>query len=186
MTTKIFMCYKDYKKYFLCFLILLAVFSSMCTEKQEGLHNIRIGNHVYVFTSDIREAMRVSVNEPMKIKKLIDNADRIDVVFNASEEDNKYFAVVGFNIVSKLQTYYASLGWAKDFRGMPIENATFQHPTIFLRGPSTGATNTSVWLLHTNNTKNIIIVQGKTFEDMEKAGDKLVLTVLGVNEIVTN
>ncbi len=169
----------NYKKYILCFLVLVLVFSSMCTEKQQSLHKIRIGNHVYAFTSNILESINVSVNEPKKIKELIDNANRVDVVFNASDEDNKYFAVVGFNIVSKLQTYYTSLGWAKDFKGIPMENATFQYTTILLKGPTTGATNMSVEL--TND--KIIIVQGTSFEEMEKAGDKLALVVLGINEI---
>ena len=164
---------------------------------QEPLHNITISEHnvEYVFTSDVREAIQVPANNPQEIRNLILQNYRINLVFDGSDaQDNGLVSVALFDITSKLTTYFISENISKEFaiyyyiddqwydiKKEPVEKPELnkeEEVTLWIMGPRTGATKTSV-----NLEDRAITVQGTSRENMAKAADKLVLIVMEIEKV---
>ena len=184
----------------LIMLFALLIFFSGCIEQNNNLPGEEIkeimveghGNQIYRFSFDIRESLKIASNDPAGIKELFSNSNAFIIVFDgSSEEDNAYFTVVLINTIDKMQTfasyegeliffdtlYYEGEQWYNRTGG-EIEQPDFVDPVIWLLGPSTGATETSV-----NREGNIIYIQGTTYENLVKAADKFSLIFMGVEKV---
>jgi len=175
-------------------IIIFVALASGCTENNTEIKEIAISGHgsqVYTFANDIREALKVSVNEPIEIKRIFATNSNFVLVFDGSDsQDNAYFRVVLINM-NKIPTYYAYEGrvlsfeyyyyigdnWYNDTDGN-ITRPAFAKPVIWLKGPATGATETSLKL-----ENNIIYLQGTSYKNLTLAGDKLTLLSFGIDNI---
>ncbi len=180
------------------FLLLAVVVLAGCIQQDEyvpltELHLQGGGNEVYTFTHDIRQTLKLNVNNPEGIMDLADRSDIMVLVFDGSDrQDNAYFTVVVTNLQQKIPIYYAYkdrvfnlvpfyyLGdeWF-DKTGKNITKPDFgTTPAIWLKGPSTGATDTSL-----NLTNNTIYLSGLSYQNLTMAGDRLTLLFFNIDEI---
>ena len=175
--------------------ILIPLFLAGCV--QEPLHNITISEHNvdYIFTSDIREAIQVPTNNPQEIRNLILQNYRINLVFDGSDQqDNAIVALAFHDITSKLTPYFINENISKEFaiyyyvgdRWYDIHKNQTEKPelnkedevTLWIMGPRTGATKTSV-----NLEDRTITIQGTNRENLAKAADKFALIVMGIEKV---
>lgn len=78
---------------------------------ENGNLALEYGGIVYEFTTDINRTLDFPVQSEWTIKKMLDEAELIDIKFDGSSaEDNSYFTVVAFNMVSKIKVFYSSMG----------------------------------------------------------------------------
>jgi hypothetical protein len=167
--------------------LAVIILVSGCVQQQE-LREIRIsgqGNQVYVFSYDIRESVKIKASNETSIRSLL-RTDSINILYNGTnEQDLAYFNVALFNIREKLRTFYTYNGILLKFYPfyytadslVNFSNASISNPTIEIRGPNTGATETSV----TVNEK-AVLVQGTASRNLQLAADRLVLVVFGIDE----
>lgn len=167
-------------------MLAVIILVSGCVQQQE-LREITIsgqGNQVYVFSYDIRESVKVKSSNETSIRSLL-RTDSINILYNGTnEQDLAYFNVALFNIREKLRTFYTYNGILLKFYPfyytvnelVNFSNESISNPTIEIRGPNTGATETSVTV---NGT---ILVQGTTSRNLQLAADRLVLVVFGIDE----
>ena len=181
------------KKFMFIILIVSILSISGCVNEEE-IKELRIpghGNHIYQFSHDIREALKVPVNDPIAIKKSVWQSDRLNIIFNgSSKQDNAYFQVVAINIVSKLQTFFAYEGKLLQFPVFYYENGKWFNSTeeitipdleganLWLVGPNTGAMDTSLF-----SVDNVIYLQGTSYKNLTLAGDKFALIIMGIDKI---
>jgi hypothetical protein len=182
------------------FVVSAFVIVSGCTGQNAPITEITIPGHgqqIYQFSYDIRESQAITSDDPLLISLAAANADNINIVFDASSsKDNSYFQVIIINIIQKITTYYSYEG--KVFVDFPVyyyidvngtrtwynkTNEEIQKPdlnetTLWLLGPSTGASETSVTL-----DGNIIYIQGTSYKNLTLAGDKFALIVMGIKEV---
>lgn len=180
-------------KNYSAFLILIII-TSGCVA-QEEIKEITIpghGSQVYEFSYDVRESIKVRSSGDDAISSLLRSAGRMSVIFNGtSREDNGYFSAVAFNILSKLQTFYAyegkllsdiavfyyDGGWHNK-TGSAVEKPDLTDASIWLLGPHTGANGTSVTI-----DGSVIYIQGTSLKNIAMAGDKLALIAMGINSL---
>lgn len=181
----------------LAILLIGVVLISGCTgSSYQPVTEITIeghGNQVYTFSNDIRQSLRVPVNDPDGIKEIGRDYDIMAMVFNSSSpQDNAYFTVVTTNMMNKIPNYDAYEG--RVFQLIPfyfdekgqwynrtggnITKPDFRVPAIWLVGPNTGANETSLRL--TNNT---IYVSGTDYKNLTMAADKLTLLFFNIDKI---
>lgn len=173
-------------------LLAFVVFLAGCTQQQEQT-DVQIPGHpvVYSFSNPIKEALKYPVTEKDEIRTMILSSRNMNVIFDGSSaEDNKYFQVVLYNIVTKIQTFFVYEGVLMRFNtyyfiGDKWYNSTdeTERPdlsglTLWIKGPDTGATGNSV-----SFADNTIFVQGMNYKNLTLAGDRLVLLVIGVEKI---
>jgi hypothetical protein len=164
----------------ICAAIAIVIVSSGCLffTDQKNITEISLYGQDYKFSHNIVDSLKVSSNNQSGIKEIFDNCTSACVMFNGSSEvDNSYFAVVGYNVIWKLQAYYTNFNSPKIIYVCNETNDT-SDVVIEFRGPNTGARETSV-----NLESNHIIVQGTSSINIEKAGDKLVLSIFGISKI---
>ncbi len=179
--------------YFTTFVI--AVFAVIavtgCVQQPQPITNITIDGVDYSFTNDVREALKVPVNDRFQIQQLMIYSKNISVIFDCSiPEEKPSIAVAAHNAVSTIQNYLVSHG---TFARFPVycfvgeqwydatDNSTAKPvlgTTLWFKGPKTGANETSV--LAENNT---IVIQGTDYKNLTLATDAFSLTVLGVSRI---
>ena len=167
--------------------IILLVFISGCVQQTE-IREITIPGHanqVYVFSFDIRESIKVKAPDEAAVRNLL-RTDSINILYNGTnEQDLAYFNVALFNIREKLRTFYTYDGILLKFYPfyytanelVNFSNASISNPTIEIRGPNTGATETSVTI---NNAT--VLVQGTSSRNLQLAADRLVLAVFDIDE----
>lgn len=173
-------------------LVILIILVSGCVQ-QEEIKEITIpghGSQIYEFSYDVRESIRVRSSGEDSISALLRSADKIGIIFNGtSKEDNGYFSAVAFNILAKLQTFYAyegkllsdiavfyyDEGWHNK-TGTAVEKPDLTGASIWLLGPHTGANGTSVSI-----DGSVIYVQGTSLKNIAMAGDKLALIAMGIS-----
>lgn len=171
----------------LLIVVLLSVILASACVQQPEIKEIKIaghGNQVYTFANDIRKAAKVYANDPEAIRNIFLQNDRLALVFDGSnQQDNAYFTVVVTNL-GKIQTYLAYEGkifsfeplYFIDDRWYDSTSTEIQKPelsnALWLKGPSTGADETSVTVV--NGT---VYLQGTSYQNLTLAGDKLVLIV---------
>jgi hypothetical protein len=169
---------------------------------QENITSIKLpgqGEQVYEFSYNIKETVQIPVNNADAIKELMDNNEVYAFVFDGSDEtDNGRFRVAVINIVTKLTIYYnyeryppltsdnfrafyfinngSGTVWY-DSNDQVIQAPVFSGPVIWFKGPNTGANETSVRV-----NGNIIYVSGSTGRDIERAADRFVLAIFGINK----
>lgn len=166
-------------------LLFSVILVSACVSQQE-IKEITIpghGNQIYTFSHDIRLAAKVFSNDEYAIRNVFAN-DSVPLVFDGSnQQDNAFFTVVATNL-GKIQTYFAYEGRLFSFEpyyflgekwydrnGAEIGKPGFAN-ALWLKGPATGANETSVTI---NN--GIVYLQGTSYQNLTLAGDKLVLIV---------
>lgn len=179
-------------KKLLIFLLIGVVLVSGCAQQQprNEIYIRSHGNQIYTFANDIGEALRVKTNDPQGIKDIGKTLEKLNIVFNGSDvQDNAYFRVVLVNIGAKVPTYYSYEGRLvyfdsyyfvddKWFNSTNEETApSFSGPVLWLKGPATGANETSLVLM--NNT---IYLSGDSYKGLTLAGDKLVLLLFGIDK----
>lgn len=172
-------------------------------EKPQQVLEITKDGITYQFTNNIFDSMKIPLNEGAEIKRLVKYASAVSVVFdNSSTEDNAYFTVINYNMITKLTHYYAySRGKFVDESFYPVYvindgkllkkdkiNNTWldynftldsiEWPVLYLKGPNTGAIETSVTL---DYDRKIIYIQGTDYRNLSLAADRFVLEVLGVS-----
>ena len=178
------------KQFMVYFLLVALIFLSACTQQEVKEIFIPRHNTVYTFSYDIRESLGVPVENSLQIAETMAKDERILFVFDGtSEEDNAYFAVTSFNIVSKLDQYFYNEGVFAYFDVLYFVNDTWYNKTgpqespdltgivIWLKGPNTGAQRTAVY-----TADSYIFVEGTDSKNIVLAGDRLVLLVMGINK----
>ncbi len=166
------------KKIVFIVLVALIITAAGCAEKKdEKITEITIKGQSYVFSEDIWETLKVPTGSWTKINHILNDSE-IQVVFDGTTTDNSYFAVVGYNIAFKLSRFRAWELREINFTTATLDNAIFDKPTVYMKGPNTGANETSVTI--DNQT---VIVQGTDFKNLTMAGDRLVLVVFEINDI---
>jgi hypothetical protein len=156
------------------------------------MREITIQGHAetYTFTNDIRESLKVPVNDEFGIRQMFLENDRFNIIFDGSSmQDNAYFRIVLINLAkisiffsyeSKVigfdYYYYVGEQWYNSTN----ENITRPelHNVIWLKGPSTGATDTSLIL-----NGSTVYLQGTDYKNLTLAGDKLTLLVFGIDRV---
>jgi len=150
-------------------------------------------SRVYTFANDIRQSILVKATDEKNIHGLFQSQDRLSIVFDGTDPtDNGLFRIALFDISSKLPFYLASQGrdvaidvyyFVQDggkqwynFQNEPIEEPQLAGLTLRLKGPATGASETSVMLENTTVT-----VQGTSRTGISMAADKLVLIAFGID-----
>lgn len=145
--------------------------------ESEPLLRLRDGDHCieYAFKTDIHEIGEIPIQGKLQIQETLLFNDRLNIQFEPNEDDNSGFALAAFAISNKLTIYNIQvLGRFYDVGSYELGNETgLAGANLTLRGPNTGAVDTSVRL-----EGNTIIVQGLTNEDVDKAGERLALVVL--------
>lgn len=165
-----------------------------CTQQEEvSIKEVSIPGHndIYTFSNDLRESLQVTADNPQGIRQKFFSGSMNLVFDGSSQQDNAYFTVIMTNIMAKVPVYLAYEGVLIDFqpyyfledvwydrKGNEIEKPDLSGPTLWLKGPATGAENMSLSL--TNNT---ITLQGTSYKDLTLAADKLVLIVMDINGI---
>ena len=107
-------------------------------------------------------------------------SNRFVIIFNGTNsKDNALFSVIGQNIVLKLKPYFEFQGIYKNYTAAEIDNFTYNNGDfiIYLKGPNTGANGTYVKL-----DGNKVLISGNTTDEAQMAGDKFILTVMGLYE----
>jgi hypothetical protein len=176
-------------------LLITLIAIAGCTQKYQPVTEISIpghGNEIYTFNNDIREALRVHSNDPDEIKQIASQMDRMALVFDGSDQqDNAYFNVVVTDLSAKIPVFYSYEGRLFYFvpyyylgdqwynrTNDPIPKPDFDIPVLWLRGPSTGANDTSV-----NLVNNTVYISGTSYKNLTLAGDKFTLLVFGIDKI---
>ena len=174
--------------------LTLIVLVSGCTQ-QQPLTELSIpghGNEIYTFSNDIRESLLVKTNDPQGIKNTGLSLQHVNIVFNGSnKQDNGYFSAVLVSMINKVSLYYAYEGriiyfdsyyflddkWYNSTNEM-IEKPGLSDTILWLKGPATGANETSLQLVD-----NTIYLSGTDYKGLTLAGDKLVLLFFGIEKI---
>lgn len=184
-------------------LIAAVILVSGCTEqKDEPLLKLRIpnqGNQIYEFTNDLREAIKVPVNDEEALFYFVRDNEGFNIVFDGSNpEDNARFQVTVFNIITKLFTFFPYEGRILKSENFPayyyindngnrvwynsvneqIDEPDLSEPTLWLKGPNTGAEETSVFI-----DGNTVFIQGTDSKGVGMAGDKFILIAFGINKL---
>ena len=164
------------KTHLLILTIFAVLFTAGCIGQQPPeppLQAIEKDGVQYVFSTDIREAIKIPVNDRDSIFDALVLAENVTILFENST-DNALFAKHGFELTSKLQNYYVqSLNKIVGVKGIEKSNATQAIGLIIeLIGPDTGATQSSVtW------TGEGIVVQGETNQSFALSVDRLALVL---------
>ncbi|MBI2578654.1 MAG: hypothetical protein HYW26_03010 [Candidatus Aenigmarchaeota archaeon] len=166
---------------------------SGCVQQQREIKEITIPGHpqIYSFSNDLREVLKVPVSGKADMQILFLQSSSIDIVFNGtSTQDNAYFRVVLIDMITKMQAYASNEGKQLTFRSYYFVDSKWYNSTngeiekpglgtaIWLKGPETGAEETSV-----RADESIITVQGTSYKNLTLAGDRLVLVVFGIDRI---
>lgn len=153
--------------------------SGGCVKSEKNITAIQLYDQVYQFNTNLIDSIKVNSSTPSEMQSLFNSAKNVCIIFNGtSEEDNAYFAVVSYNVILKVNSYYTNLGEFKKFGVCDETNMSQADAIIAMRGPNTGATENSVIL-----TDKTVTIQGLEWKEFEKAGDKLVLNVFGVTSL---
>ncbi len=170
-------------------LLILLVLVSACTQTEIKELFVTSHNTVYTFSYDVREALKVPVENSDQIIRTFAENSEITLVFNGtSGSDNAIFAVTSFNIVSNVGQYFKNEGIPVYFDVKYFVNDTWYNKTgphdpdlsgtvIWLKGPATGAQRTAVYM---NNGH--IFVEGTDSKNVILAGDRLFLLLIGINK----
>ena len=188
--------------------LISVVLASGCVnqkpEAQKTLMNVTKDGIDYSFTNNIYDSLKIPINNETEIRRLIMHAPSISLVFNpSSEQDNSYFTVVLYNTVDKLKYYYTYTNGkyvdesmyniyminGTEFLKLERKNSTWikspsdinniEWPVLYLKGPNTGASETSVKL---SESGKIIYIQGTDYKNLSLASERFVLAVLDVTE----
>jgi hypothetical protein len=156
----------------LIFLFIIS-FSSLCIETKKNLTVLNLSGELFVFSTNLYDAIKFNSTNETEIKKIFDESPRICFTFNnQSTRDNSYFAVISFNTVYKITRYYSLHGMKKEIRACNNE------PKVIMLGPHSGAKTNSISLI--NRT---IILQATSYQKLKEGGDKLVLIVFGIESL---
>ncbi|MFH0832533.1 MAG: hypothetical protein V1900_02325 [Candidatus Aenigmatarchaeota archaeon] len=170
--------------------LVLILFSLGCVQEKE-IKEVKIPGHntIYQFSYDIRESIKVKNNTG--IRNAVYSIDTINFVFNSSnQEENAYFLVSAYNIVSKLNVYFPYEGKLMRFNEFFFDGGVWYNSTLneiekpdltlslWFLGPNTGANETSVML-----SGNIIYIQGTSYKDLVLASDKFSMIVMGIDSV---
>jgi len=181
-------------------MIAVLVLVSGCAQSSTSIKLPGHDDQIYEFSYDVKETLQIPVNNPDVVKQIMDSNSVYTFVFDGSNEaDNGRFRVAIINIVTKLKIYYSyekniTMGSDSFYAFYFLENETgrqwyksenetvpapvFLGPVIWFKGPSTDANETSV---HVNG--NFIYINGATGRGIERAADRFVLAVFGVNNV---
>ncbi|MBI4170158.1 MAG: hypothetical protein HY514_00550 [Candidatus Aenigmarchaeota archaeon] len=179
------------------FALIAVVLVAGCVQQDLPITEITIPGHtqIYTFNNDIRQSILVKAESEPEIFTLFQNERHLNIVFNGTDElDNGMFRIVLIDINAKIPFYFASQGkgttidvyyfisdngtqWY-NFRSEPIPEPALKGLTLWLKGPATGATETSITL-----QDKTVLLQGTSQKNLSLAADKLVLIVFDINSI---
>ena len=178
-------------------LLLVSVLAAGCVQQEMPITEIEIPGHpqIYAFNNDIRQSILVKAENEKEIHAIFQNERRLNIVFNGTDElDNGMFRIALIDISSKIPFYFAAEGRTTNIdiyyfltdngtqwynsTNEPIAEPPLAGLTLWLKGPATGATDTSVSLQ--NKT---VLLQGTSQKNVSLAADKLTLVVFGINNL---
>ncbi|HLD85768.1 MAG TPA: hypothetical protein VI968_04385 [archaeon] len=178
---------------YIVFALAVLVIVAGCVQEKAPIKEISIPGQakIYQFTNDLRSAVLVKSNDETGIKNIFYAAKNINIVFDGSSEtDNAYFSAVLIDFGAKVPLYLSYDGVQIKFTPFytlsddwynatddKIPEPTFIEPVLVIKGPSTGAEETSV-----NLYNNTIVLQGTSYKNLTLAGDKLTLIVFGIDK----
>jgi len=168
--------------------------------KEPEIKDVRLPGHegtIYAFSYDIRETLKIPVNDEEAIVDALVRSDKVNIVYKfhneSSLQDSKYFSVLMINVISKVTTFFSyeeiilsdfpvyyideNNTWHNSTGDM-IAKPNFTDATLWLVGPNTGAKDTSVTIIEKD-----IYISGTSYENLIKAGDRFVLAVMGIDSV---
>lgn len=159
----------------------VALYMLQSAQPKPELHNITKDGVEYVFSSNIYDAINVPLPDAPEIYNNIMSADRIAILFTDNKQDNSMIATASIGITSKLAYYYTYTQTRvvniTGYNLLNLSNATLDGTLIELRGPNTGANETSVKL-----ENGRIILQALNASGLELVSDRIAL-LLFENEL---
>ncbi|GEM_PF-2193863 len=176
-------------------LVLIVGLLSGCATKQTPITVLEQGFDKYIFSNDIRDALKVNANAS-EIRSVFAGQKKMNIVFNGvSPNDNGYFRVVIFNFLNKIRTYlqnndfdipkiepyYYLDGESGSWFNLNNENISrpvFENPTIWLKGPNTGANETGI-----KRDNAVVYLTGNNAKNLTLAGERLTLLLMGIDSI---
>ncbi len=188
------------KRYLILFSVLGLLVVSGCVAKEKPINVLEQGLTKYSFINDVREILKVDVNAPHDINNILINTKKINVVFDGvSVNDNSYFRVLLTNLLTHFRLYFENnamkLPMIETFYYLQDENGqwytsenktipkpSFKEPTLWLKGPNTGATETSIEFKDDRN-QNIVYLSGTDYKNLTLVGERLSLVIMGINSV---
>jgi len=165
---------------FIVIILLALLLIIQFKPKKSSLYNVNVDGHAYVFKYNPKISIKIPCNNPEGIQVMAFKSNRFVIIFNGTNsKDNALFSVIGQNIVLKLKPYFEFQGIYKNYTAAEIDNFTYNNGDfiIYLKGPNTGANGTYVKL-----DGNKVLISGNTTDEAQMAGDKFILTVMGLYE----
>ena len=188
------------KIYAIFVLLAVVVALSGCTSRGAPINVLQQGLTKYQFTDDIRDVLAINVSSLEQIRNGFTNPQKINIVFDGvSRNDNTYFQVAAYNLLVNLRAYYQNnngetpkissayyiVDENSDWFGTG-DNKTvkpdFTDPTIWLNGPNTGATETSIGI-KTGTALRIVYLNGVDGKGIQLSGQRMVLLVMGIDSL---
>lgn len=188
------------KVYAILVLLAIVVALSGCTSNGVPITVLQQGLTKYQFTDDIRDVLNVNVSDIKTIENGFKSPKQINIVFDGvSRNDNTYFQVAAYNLLVNLKAYYqnsngevpkfVSSYYISDENGKWFrtgDNKTgrpdLTEPTIWLKGPNTGATETSIGI-KTGTIEKIVYLNGVDGKGIQLSGQRMVLLVMSINSL---
>ncbi len=162
--------------------VVAAVYILIQPQLPEEVTRIIYENQKYIFSYDIYDSDKISMQNTQEILMLLNGAKKIEIIYDENAtEDLPYVTATAFNIVYKMQQYAVySEKRILDIRAQPLSNTTLDVANtsyIMLKGPASQVIETAISLTNSN----IVLVQGLTTDELAMAGDKLVIEFIGLN-----
>ena len=169
-------------KQYLMILIIGLVVSAGCISQQEPekyTYVIKKHGIEYIFSNPIENASLIPVINETEILNEILTTTKVRMTFESHEVDNIAFQLAGVDTSSKLSHFYVyGQGRFVDMGAEELINLTEDDKAnatiIQLKGPNTGATDTSVYL----DQNGWIIIQGTHQKNLTLAADRFALIYL--------
>jgi len=169
-------------KPYLMILIIGLVVSAGCISQQEPekyTYVIKKHGIEYIFTNSIENASLIPVDNESQILDEITTTRKVRITFESQTTDNIAFQLAGIDTSSKLAHFYIyGQGRFVDMGAEELINLTAndrENATIIqLKGPNTGATDTSVYM----DPNGWIVIEGSDQKNLTLAADRFALIYL--------
>lgn len=164
----------------LALIISLIIFYNFYSPKP--IKSWRIGNFVFVFRADLREANKIPVypsKDAVYLKLINPIVKNVTIAFKDAGEENYYYSLETYEIVYKLSLFYKIKGMEVNFDSMQVDSyenlpGKFQNPIIALVHPKF-SNETAIRI-----EDHVIYIQGKTAEEFDLATVKFLVSAMGI------
>lgn len=173
-------------------LIALLVVTLGCVSQQEPLLYVKIPGHpeAYQFSYDLRETVKISSNGDEAIRNALLSEGTVTFLINMTEDVtvSGQYSVTVTNIIQKLKSYQLYSGNIMDGYLVYVYDDA-RHVWLNATGETAPRMQGAVvWLDAAAKSASVdfengaIYVRGDTYQNLVKAGDKLALIFMNVDE----